>query len=105
MHDSTRNPTDQRTNVDIDSGTTTHTWDGEQSFRRALFQALESTANIPLTEIDPVYETVDIEGLERFITNSNSDDVFAVFSYGGCYIEIQGDGTIMITPFRQLDSA
>ncbi|MFD1589453.1 HalOD1 output domain-containing protein [Halorientalis brevis] len=90
-------------NASIDNGTTTQTWDGEQPFHRALFETLESAANVAVTEIEPVYETIDVESLERFITNSSSNDIFTAFSYGGCYVEIQGDGTITVTPFRQID--
>ena len=101
MRDTSRKPTDRQVTPSIDSETT-HTWDGEQPFHRAVFDALESTTSIALTEIDPVYETIDLESLERFITNSESDDIFTAFSYGGCYVEIQWDGTITITPFRQI---
>lgn len=83
--------------------TAMYSWDGETDFDLFLLESLDAATHGEVTDATPLHEEVDIEGVVDFITNSESDHVYAIFSYGEYYIEVKGDGRVAVSPFRSIN--
>lgn len=103
MFDSTQNPGEGHSMHDrTDSAAEVH-WNGDEPFHAVLFEAIESVADVEATDLHPISERIDIESIENFIRNSDSRDLYVSFSYEGCYVEVRGDRSVLVTPFRTLN--
>jgi len=103
MFDSTQNPNEGNSTHDRTGSTTEIHWDGDEPFHVALLDAVESATNVAATDLDPISETVDVESVEGFVRNSDSRDLYVSFSYEGCYVEVCGDRSVVVTPFRNVN--
>jgi len=83
--------------------TALYSWDGETDFDLFLLESLDAATDGEVTDAHPIHEQVDVEGVVDFITNSESDHVYAIFSYGEYYIEVKGDGRVTVSPFRSIN--
>ena len=61
-----------------------------------VVEALADATDTTPSELDPLYNTVDPEALDRLFQPDSSDDIRVTFEYGDARVEIRGDGTIMV---------
>lgn len=80
-----------------------HDWQDDEPVSTALIMGVAAVTNAPPTEIDPLYEVVDPDALNRlFEPTANSSlrpsDGRATFTMNGCTVTVYGSGDIEITP-------
>lgn len=103
MFDSIQNPNEGNSMHDRTGSATEIRWEGDEPFHVALLDAVELATNVEATDLDPISETVDVESVAGFVRNSDSRDLYVSFSYEGCYVEVRGDRSVLVTPFRDIN--
>ena len=76
------------------SGATLDYHDDSVSLR--VVDALAAETNTAPNELDPLYNTVDPEALDRLFRPDSSDEVRVTFEHGDATVEIRGDGTVVV---------
>ena len=61
-----------------------------------VVEALANATDTAPNELDPLYNTVDPEALDRLFQPDSCDEIRVTFEYGDSNVEIRGDGTIMV---------
>jgi len=61
-----------------------------------VVEALADVTDTAPSELDPLYNTVDPEALDRLFQPDSSDGVRVTFEYGDARVEVRGDGTILV---------
>lgn len=80
------------------SGELTTTCRDEQVSETVITAVAAATDADPL-EMDPLYETIDPDALDRLCRPSDASPTLQLqFSMAGCEIEVRGDGTVTVTP-------
>lgn len=100
--------TDKRTNTpdaqfSLEGQTVSYQWKGEDSFETVLFEALDSIRGIEMPDDTSIKSEINIDAIREFISNSRSDNVYAVFGYENYYVEVQGRGTIIVSAAQSPD--
>lgn len=76
------------------SGATLDYHDNSISLR--VVEALAAATETAPNELDPLYNTIDPEALDRLFRPDSSDEVRVTFEYGGSDVEVRGDGTVAV---------
>ncbi|MFA9416249.1 HalOD1 output domain-containing protein [Natrinema sp. HArc-T2] len=61
-----------------------------------VVEALADATNTAPNELEPLYNTVDPEALDRLFRPDSSDEIRVTFEYGDSHVEVRGDGTVMV---------
>jgi hypothetical protein len=64
-----------------------------------VVERVAAEADTTPTALEPLYERVDPDALERFVASLDDAGAGAVrFSYEGCDVRIDGDGSVEVSP-------
>lgn len=61
-----------------------------------VVDALSDATDTAADELDPLYNAVDPEALDRLLESGSSGDVRVEFEYGGSLVEVCNDGTVAV---------
>ncbi len=61
-----------------------------------VIEALADATDTAPNELDPLYNTIDPEALDRLFRPDSSDEIRVTFEYGDSHVEIRGDGTVVV---------
>lgn len=62
----------------------------------AIVEAVSTVTDTEPTRLDPLYDVVDTDALERLVETSGTDTEIT-FSFEGCRITVFGDGGVVVT--------
>lgn len=65
---------------------------------RIVAAVSERTRSDP-TQLDPLYDVIDTDALEVLVAGRFTGCV--EFQYAGCFVTVEGDGRVRVTPDRQ----
>ena len=61
-----------------------------------VVEALATATDTAPNELDPLYNTIDPEALDRLFRPDSGDEIRVTFEYAGSDVEIRGDGTVVV---------
>lgn len=75
------------------------TLDDDDSLTEALVLAVADANGVDPLALDPLYDEVDLEALERLVRRGEgaSTDVRATFTVHGCDVTVAADGTLTVS--------
>jgi hypothetical protein len=76
------------------TGTTLDYYPDSVSLR--VVSALSDATDTAADELDPLYNAVDPEALDRLLESGSSGDVRVEFEYGDSRVEVSSDGTVAV---------
>lgn len=62
----------------------------------AIAEAVSAVTNTSPTRLDPLYDVVDTDALERLVETGGTDTE-VTFSFEGCQVAVFGDGGVVVT--------
>lgn len=76
-----------------------HDWDQDGSLSTSVVTAVSQVTGDDPTEIDPLYEVIDPDALDRLVDSLGDDaDGQVTFTLNGCAVTVTGDGAIAVSP-------
>lgn len=79
----------------VDRHRTCHDWEGDGSVSTSVVQGVAAVTGDAPTEIEPLYEAVDPDALDRLVASLRGDGGGEVrFVLDGCEVTVEADGAI-----------
>lgn len=66
----------------------------------AVAEVVSDALETPIEELPPLSESVDLEGVDRLVTDHPSHDVTITFSYAGLRVLVHSGPTVYVRPLR-----
>lgn len=63
----------------------------------AVVGAVADTLETDPLELDPLFETIESDALDKLLRSTDDTDVTVSFSYAGCDVTMTGDGRIQLS--------
>lgn len=78
-----------------------HDWKLDSSISTSVIEAVATVSGRESTEIDPLYETIDPEGLDQLVTSlREAGEGTVTFDFAGLIVTVESDGQM---EFRAAD--
>lgn len=78
-----------------------HDWESDEHISATVVRAVANVTNTPPTELDPLYESIDVDALDQLFDGPNGDSwqdtSWVSFRYHDCTVEVYATGTIRVT--------
>lgn len=80
-----------------------HDWQEDEPVSTALVMGVAAVTNTPPTEIEPLYDIVDPDALDRLFepvadSSPRRGDGRVTFPMNGCLVTVYGNGEVEISP-------
>lgn len=78
-----------------------HEWDNDDSIHTSIVLGVAAVTDEPLTDMDPLYEVIDPEALDRLTGSLRGDNSGSVtFVYSSCEVTVAEGGKIALQPLE-----
>lgn len=85
-------------NADPNVHRTRHDWEGSTGLYHTIVRAVSAVTGVKQMELQPLFDIVDPEALERLLTSHDDprEGAAVMFDYGGCDLTVHSSGEIVI---------
>lgn len=75
-------------------------WTSDEPPASQVIHAVAAASGVPPDRLDPLYETVDPDALNRLFPSDAASEAAVHFRYAGHDVTVRSDGIITVTPPR-----